>query len=624
MEPVNRRSFVRAMSLGGGTVAVGTFAGATKALAETEETGSAGTGVRHAPLTEWMRTDPALRTGQFAVAVAENGRMEVKLGDGRPWSATPPLADPFQFADIRALVSAGWLTVGDIAITEGRGSAGDGGGARWHIESGGGADGFCRLALTNGLFARLAYGTLYDVRQAGALPGTDGAEVARSILSLTHHAIAGGGGTIEIAHRIGCHNIIFPPIPQEASVTFRMTPGALVTPTDPQTGTFMWDFPRGDWNTYPNFVNIRVFGDRDKRPVCNGIRVGPTNGMTIDNCFGQFIAGCAWQIEGANNSRIDIVTYKCGTVDGVYAQNYTANASKDNSFNDIVLQGSTEQDFHGINLEGAAVVREGSSLKLHGGPEVIRALRIHRCSSFALRVYTTFQWTGDGFIHVSDAGSSDHEKLLVETETQSRNTRGTLEIDTLYNVQWAGTGAADWCVIDLQNAASFLVVKGRIDRQATPVEADTDYCHFRIAGPGNNGVTLDFDGLRFAGNVDRARRLRDERDLHVRQRNHALAPTARAAAPPVLEEADVLGGRLALKGASFVDFVPEKMTELRDFVMETGQFCTIMAPYGKVSVRNTKSVILAGSRNFTMGRGATLTLYCAGPDRIVEIARSTR
>ncbi len=621
MKPVSRRNLLKTASFNS---LAGTVAGVTAASAATARPVPGENGVFTAPLTEWLRDDPVLENGELTVATSEIGQTIVKVGDGRQWSATPPVTDPLRFTDTRAMVSATWLSVGDTVTTQGRDAAGDGGASSWHIEADGPADGLCRLSLGNGLFARLAYSALYDVRQAGAFPGMDGATVARAILSLTQHAIAGGGGTIEITQRIGCHNIVFPQIPPAASVTFRMTPGAYISPTDPRPGVFMWDFPRGDWNTYPNFVNFRIFGDRENRPVCNGVRVGPTNGMTIDNCFGQFIAGCAWQIEGANNSRIDIVTYKCGTADGVYAQNYTANASKDNSFNDIVLQGSTERDFHGINLEGAAIVREGSSLKLHGGPDVIRALRIHRCSSFALRVYTSFKWTRDGFIHISDAAGTEGQELLVKPKTQSRNTRGTIEIDTMFNVQWTGKGSADWCVIDLQNAASFLVVKGRIDRQADPVEPDANYHHFRIAGPGNRGVTLDLDGLKFAGNVDPARRLQDQRETVVRARNHTMASNGKPPGPLKLTEADVSDGRLDLTGATFVDFVPTAMTKLNGFVMETGQTCTIAAPDGRVSVSNSRSVMLAGSENFRMGRGGTLTVYCAGPNRIVEISRSAR
>ncbi|MCV6596026.1 MAG: hypothetical protein OIF40_02930, partial [Mangrovicoccus sp.] len=355
MTSVSRRNLLAQGALGSGYILIGS----TAAQAETAppNTPPPNTSpMRQGDLSQWLAQDPVLAPGEFAVAVQEDGRALVKLGSGAVWSQTPPLSAPFSFADSKALRAAQWLRPGDLVDTAGRFAPGDGGGARWQIQAEGPADRFCTLALENGLFARLAYASRYDMRQAGIFSDTSGDETAKALLRLTEHAIAGGGGVIEIPQPITCGNITFPQIPQRASVTFHMQPGVWIRPSNPQPGVFMWDFDAGDWNTYPHFFNIRITGDKKSRSQCNGIRVGPTNYMTVDNCVAQFIDGCAWQIEGANNSRIDITTFKCGTEDGIYAQTYTGNTRKNFPSNDLVLQGSSEQDYYGINLEGSVII----------------------------------------------------------------------------------------------------------------------------------------------------------------------------------------------------------------------------------------------------------------------------
>jgi len=586
---------------------------------------AAGAGrLQQAPLQDWLAQDPILAAGEFGVAIQEDGASLVKIGDGRVWSETPPLADPFAFTDVKALRRARWLRTGDLARCAGRFAPGDGGAAHWHITSDGPGDRFCTLALENGLFARLAHASQYDMRQAGIFTDTPGPETAQALLSLTEHAIAGGGGIIEIPRPITCNNITFPQIPQRASITFRMQPGVWMRPGNPKPGVFLWDFDPGEWNTYPNFINIRIAGDKKSRTACNGIRIGPTNGMTIDNCVAQFIDGCAWQIEGANNSRIDITTFKCGTKDGVYAQTYTGNTRKNFPSNDLVLQGSSEQDYYGINLEGSVIIREGSAIKLHGGPEVRRALRIHRCASFALKVYASQRWTREGFILITDEASSSGERFVVTRETQGNNTRGTLDIQTMYNIRWMGQENAAWCVVDLQSPSSFLVLRGRIDRQAKPAGPEASYHHFRIMGPGNNGVSLDLEGLQFSRNVAPNTRLRDDRDPEPRHRNHVLRLSTPPDETPRLGEGDLGKGPLDLRGLSFVDLAPNSKRRITRITMTPGQHCTICAPEGRVEIKDSPGLALAGTKSFAMKPGATLSLYCAAPDRIVEISRSAR
>ncbi len=530
-------------------------------------------------------------------------------------SATPG------FQSVRTLQAADWLSTGEVALIWGWGRPGDGGGGLWLVTEEGSDRDPCCVALANGKFAWLAHQTRHDVRQIGIFEDTPGAEVAARLLALTHHMVRGGGGIIEMTQSIGCDNVEFPEIPEEARITYEMQAGARITPTNPQPGVFMWTFAKGENNTYPSFKNIKVWGRRPNRLRCNGILIQPTNQMTIDNCSAHWIEGCAWQIEGANNSRIDITTYKCGTEDGVYAQNFTGNLAKGNTCNDLVLQGTTEQDLFGINIEGSVIIRDGSSLKLHGGPQTLRALRLHRCGSFALRVYASQSWNREGFILISDAENEAREVMVVDRHKAQHTTRGKLVIDTMFNIKWAGEGSAAWCVLDLQSPGSFVSLEGLINKQLKPRKQGGRYHHFRIVGPGVKRVTYDLSGLRFANDAKPSRRLLDDRKP-VRRRNSRALTADALPGPLTRTDADVENGKVDLRGASFVDIDLEAPAEVRAFNMDIDQQCTICAPNGNLTVVSSDAMHLSNSADFQMAPGSTLTLRRAGSKRFVEISRS--
>lgn len=429
----------------------------------------------------------------------------------------------FDSAD--AFAKADGLALGGVAALLGRRAPLDGGGALWQVAAKGEADGACTIALRNGHVGRLAHQSSQDVRAAGVFPDTPGDETAAALVALTRHVIEGGGGVIRMAQPIRSGNAVFPRIPQRAPVTFEMVGGGQVSPADPRPGTFMWDFDDEGGITYPGFRSILVAGSRKARPRCNGIRIGPSNRMTIANCFGRFIDGCAWQIEGANNARIDIVTYDSGSDDGVYAQNHLQHRDPDKGPNDIVLSGTTERDRYGINIEGAAILRDGSALKLHGSPHTRRALRLHRCTSFDLRVYASQTWTEDGFISVTDAGA-EGAGLTKRRAGLGVNSRGALSIATMFNVRYAGTGRGHWCVVDLQRPGSYLRLRGDVLPQAEPERAGAEYRHFRIAGPGHPKTTIDLGDLRFPATADPARFLLDERAPEKREPAHTVGVEA--------------------------------------------------------------------------------------------------
>ncbi|ETX16726.1 hypothetical protein OCH239_01305 [Roseivivax halodurans JCM 10272] len=521
------------------------------------------------------------------------------------------------FDSAAAFADAEGLAPGDVVVLLGRREALDGGGALWQVAATGNPDDICAIALRNGHVGRLAHQSCQDVRAAGVFPDTPGDRVAAALVALTRHVIAGGGGVIRMSQPIRSGSAVFPRIPERSPVAFEMVGGGQVSPADPQPGRFMWDFDDGGGITFPTFRNIMVTGTRQERPRGNGIRIGPSNRMTIANCFGRFIDGCAWQIEGANNAQIDIVTYECGSEDGTYAQNHLQHRDRNKGPNDIVLSGTTERDRYGINIEGAAILRNGSALKLHGSPHTRRALRLHRCNSFDLRVYASQTWVGDGFITVTDAGAEE-AGLTKHRAALGVNSRGTLSIATMFNVRYAGRDRGHWCVVDLQRPGSYLRLRGDILPQAEPVHGGADYRHLRIAGPGHPMATIDLGDLRWPATADRARFLADDRE--PRERTSALAVQAEAGAPA----AEIIDGVLDMRNIGFIDLAPTASAGLRRVDLEPGQTGTLCSPKGAVVVRDTDVLRLAGGKDFEMTPGSTLTLIGAGSRGAHEIARCER
>lgn len=572
------------------------------------------------PLSDWLADDPVLPEGEIAIARRPDAAPIVKVGMGETWRATPAISDPYSLDSVSDLARTDWLSAGDLVRVAGRRAPGDGGHATWILSTGIEPDGYCRIATKSGLTAHLLPEPTTDIRAAGIFADTRGDLTSRALLSLVHRMIEAGGGTILVAERIVCTNTVFPPVPHGAAITVEMLPSAHVRPSNPDPDVFLWDFPAGPkGKTSVHFRNVTVWGGRD-RPAANGIRIGPTNRMVIDNCSAHWLAGCGWRIEGAFNARIDLTTVHCGTPDGTYAQNFVTHAETGKVCNDIVLSGTTEQDSHGINLEGGVILRTGSSLKLHGGPETLRALRVHCCASFDLRVIASQDWNGDGFILVSDAKNGIGETLRAPAPEVPRVTRGTLAIDTMYNIRWSGTGHGDWCLVDLQTPGSYLALSGLLGAQRDPQHAGAPYSHLAIQGPGKPGVTIGLDGLRFAADVHPGLRMRDARDPASGRPGH---PQPAEPATRVLTRDDMTRGGFDLRGARFVDISLEDELTIETLLMEDGQSCTLCAPNGGLTLMHSEALRLSGSRPVTFSPHAVLTLVCAGPGRIYEISRCT-
>lgn len=524
------------------------------------------------------------------------------------------------FEHVDGLMETPDLAPGEIAAVLGRRTPLDGGGALWWIRHSGIADNAICLPLANGLFACLQHLPRHDLRQAGGFADTDGATTGAALVALTRHLIEGGGGTLEIAEPIMCDNIVFPEIPLTAPVTFEMTGSGRVTPSDPRPGVFMWDFPAISMVISPRFRNIELSGLPPERMACNGIRIGASNRLRVENCFGRFIDGCAWQIEGPNNARIEIRTYECGNAEGLFAQQIVTSADRNKLPNDLVLQGTSERDIHGIKIVGGAIIREGSAIKLHGSPRTRHALRLHRCNAFDLTVYASSPWTEDGFIHITDH-LGDPDNPDVTSSKVGKNTRGRLRIATMFNVRFAGQGRKSWCLVDLQTPASYIALAGDIMAQAAPVQAGADFRYFRIAGPGNPGVTVDYDDLRFAGNIDTARRLQDDRtpETIAKGRSH---PMQGANTTARFTETDISGGRLDCTGIAHAVLALSEPAMLETLALGVDQACTLVVTGKSLTVRASPGLRTRDNHDAELPRGGAISFLRAGAGAVLEIGRN--
>ena len=401
------------------------------------------------------------------------------------------------------------LSAGETVLCVGRDAGGDGGGAIWIISSSGTADGHVVLNLGNGLFATLGKQSenQYDLRQAGAFAATSGAEVATKLRALFTHMSTRGGGELHLTENYDCHNIVFPPnVTEENAIWIRQKLWTKITPSDPIPGTFVWDFPTtGTGLSHVFFEGIYLRGAANFSTVCNGIRVGPINQGRMLDCRAHFIVGTAFYIAGYNNSRVDLSTFKCGQASsGRYAQVFTASAQKGNTCNDIVYEGATERDELGISFEGTHLLRTGSSIKLHGGDEVRRALRVLRCLGFDLEAICSQNWGANNnseFIWIGDNGNvGTHGELPNELSSSvPQNTNGRLTINTMHNVSYQGTGTGNWCVVDLGTSPSQLKIEGLIRRQ-TGGAANIVQVESNQAGAVFINDSLSFDPAISSGN----------------------------------------------------------------------------------------------------------------------------
>ena len=389
------------------------------------------------------------------------------------------------FDTVAAMVAgAASLSDGTMADTRSHTTVGDGGGASWIITDGVSpptADGITVHNLGGDKRASLARWPSgeYDVRSVGVFgsgnpnTSTSGADVSTRLSSLFAYMSSRGGGTIYLPENISCANTVFEAdVSEENAILFKQKLWTKIFPSNPVAGTYVWDFPTTGTNlSHVFFEGIYLRGESDFSTVCNGIRVGPINQGRMVNCRAHFIVGTAFYISGYNNSRVDLTTFKCGQASsGRYAQVFTASSQKGNTCNDIVYSGATERDELGISFEGTHLLRTESSIKLHGGDEVRRALRVLRCLGFDLEAICSQNWGANSnseFIWIGDNGNVGTHGEVPDQVSSSvpQNTNGRLTINTMHNVSYQGTGTGNWCVVDLGASPSQLKLEGLIRRQ---------------------------------------------------------------------------------------------------------------------------------------------------------------
>jgi len=273
-----------------------------------------------------------------------------------------------------------------------------------------------------------------------------------------------------------------------------------VQPTESPMVGYMWEFDNESGVTHVEFHNVQIDGqvtpgsDASVRFVFDGVLVGSSNNLVVDNCFGRFVDGRAWEFRRCHNSKIDIKTYKSGNASksSVF---HTGDPATGDVFNDVLISGTSERDINGWAFEGGTLLRTKEELKIHGSPDSLRGLQILRVADFDIECKPTLDYGKDGFIYVGD--SSNAEGLTLEVAQSAGNvTRGTLKVNNHYNCNSVlTTGNADLVKIDCGTANSAVMVTG-LFKSITSAGATVSAIGLDA---GNNAAYIDLTGVRFAG-----------------------------------------------------------------------------------------------------------------------------
>lgn len=265
--------------------------------------------------------------------------------------------------------------------------------------------------------------------------------------------------------------------------------GVEIFPALPAATTWMWDF-QSDTGisqiTEVNFTNIRVSGQNadNSRKEFLGIRVGRSNNLTAYKCFGRFVDGTAWHFIRPHNSEIDVTTFNSGKNNATHANRFALMitgayeaGSIDQVFNDVRLSGTTEKDYYGWVVEGGTLLRTTSQLKIHGADYAQRGFQLHRVADFDVQLNMSQQYSGNGFVHFSDApavtggSSTDGVTLFVGQDTGSGGLdatlpiRGTVHLSNVTNseiVPTASNDTVDLFVLNISAASSAVECTGML------------------------------------------------------------------------------------------------------------------------------------------------------------------
>lgn len=276
----------------------------------------------------------------------------------------------------------------------------------------------------------------------------------------------------------------------------------VIQPTEIPASGFLWTFLKEGSVTYVEFHNIQMDGQvtpgdaYSERLKYSGVLVENTNNMRLLNCYGRFVDGCAWELRRAHNSIIDLKTFRSGN-ENDFALLVTGDPDTGAVFNDVTLNGTSERDVKGWCFEAGTLLKCSSELKLHGGPDSLRALQILQVADFELVAKTTYQFHDSGFVWIGDASNTAGVSLYQNVANANQVCRGVLSLSNHFNNRFMLTeGSADLLTIDCSTSNSAIQVRGLMKSVAT------EGGDVRVIGldGGQGNVYLDFSQILFAGN----------------------------------------------------------------------------------------------------------------------------
>lgn len=326
----------------------------------------------------------------------------------------------------------------------------------------------------------------------GAGPSKTGAQNSAIMLSVWNRMIANGGGEIRLvaAGRWQFDNTVFP-----ASPNYKMRVvmnqgfrGSEIYPSNPISGTFLWDF-QNDGAGGENYVDLNGvvvsgqvtpgLGTASPRAAFNGVRVTGQNGTENMGLQGRFVDGTAWRFMRPYNSNYGITTVHSGNVAADrFAQQFFGGAGDAVAGNDITLDNLfTEQDYLGIEIDSCTLVRTKHPVKLHGG-NAQRMMRLNRVRMFEIDVMLTHDLVGDRAIEILDDVNATGIAQK-STGVFANLTQGTLRVQNQINFEYLGVGVGRAVAIDLGNALSAVKVEGMMRGFTAPSGA---YKYLTIVG----------------------------------------------------------------------------------------------------------------------------------------------
>lgn len=541
------------------------------------------------------------------------------------------------------MLAAAWLETGQYVRTLGYAAAGDGGGAEWVILASGTADKYVTVDLSESGTRRARMlskpGDVWDMRCVGVFTATSGTDVKDACLAVWNHLRnVVGGGEMYFHENFTCNNTTFPRATPDSLIRIRFRQWVSMRPGNPVEGTYVWYFQDGaadGANLGIELIHVMISGDNipdegDQdldRPTCNGIRVGAGNQLQTLGLRSQRIRGTAWRFDMPYNAHIDVTTYRSGkSVSGLPSvpamlicgsATMGSTAGGDNA-NDYILKGATEGDFYGWRLEGSVLVRCEEPIKVHGEGWSTTSLDIHRCNDFVIKIHGSQDYLGD-FVRVTDAGNTLGVTEIQPFTRMPTTTRGLLEITTIHNREYVGTGTGYWLTVGLNTATSQLGISGYLKAQVpSTTGTGTD---IRIMATTAN-VRIDMEDLKFQDDPYANGLVTDLR-TEANQENRRFFRLGNRPGVPTFTEADVSAGVLDVTGYDIVIFAPTVATSISSLTMRVGEKCTVVCSTANATFTNGSGQRLAGAANWAAPQYGTITIVRTTATASFEASRGT-